>query len=441
VDWDTRTDDRRDSNDLVDLVSESSTRPTQRGPSRMKSGENVMMKFVCGIDGTEVSAARAAEIRKGAYEIWQYLYTKGKLPETWGQADMETALFYRNDMRARFPEVGLCDANWKVDKIATDIYPQWYRRHIMKKISVKRESVDMATNSESALDVPSKRRDTLLEQNSPAVLPQQKKQKNTPSQRGNISKSYTSTLPSTTESPRVGPAPGEGLDKDITFTTTALPVTAPASTILPSESPVTSVSQSLSGLHAALSKLATPNPLTSNGAAAVTIVTSAAQPGAVAPTATVAIAPAAVLQSEAAAAANLTTRPAASVDTATIILNPSIAAATNPTYTLSESTNSTSDSAAVVVTTAVATATNSKSAVTAIPAPALTIIQAAATTPAVISSTSLPSGPATQSSSNNLAAVPGPDASGDFQVGSYVLIVVITAVLTQIYSWQLLNPL
>jgi len=144
------------SNNLADLVSDPSLQLTQRGPSRMKNGENVKMKYVRNVDGEEVSAARAADIRKGMYEIWQYLQGKGKLPDTWGQADIETAAFYRNRMRDNFPELGLCEANWKADKVATDNYSHWYRRHILKKVSVKQESADLA-------EVPSKRCDMAVE--------------------------------------------------------------------------------------------------------------------------------------------------------------------------------------------------------------------------------------------------------------------------------------
>jgi len=51
---------------------------------------------------------------------------KGTLPATWEAADIETGKLYSQEMCMRFPELKLCDLDWKVEQIATNNYPFWH---------------------------------------------------------------------------------------------------------------------------------------------------------------------------------------------------------------------------------------------------------------------------------------------------------------------------
>ena len=51
---------------------------------------------------------------------------KGTPPATWGAADIETRKLYSQEMSTRFPELKLCDLDWKAEQIATDNYPSWH---------------------------------------------------------------------------------------------------------------------------------------------------------------------------------------------------------------------------------------------------------------------------------------------------------------------------
>lgn len=69
---------------------------------------------------------RASEIRRFARSIWVLLGKQGTPPATWGAADVETRRMYCLEMCSRFPELKLCDLDWKAEQIATDNYPSWH---------------------------------------------------------------------------------------------------------------------------------------------------------------------------------------------------------------------------------------------------------------------------------------------------------------------------
>ena len=45
-------------------------------------------------------------------------------------------------MGSRFPELRLCDLEWKIDQIATDNYPSWYTNWLSNQQNVKKENGD-----------------------------------------------------------------------------------------------------------------------------------------------------------------------------------------------------------------------------------------------------------------------------------------------------------
>ncbi|KAF8804530.1 hypothetical protein BYT27DRAFT_7030727, partial [Phlegmacium glaucopus] len=109
-----------------ELVSEADSSCVQRGRGRMAKGINVTMQYVEFEDGQMISGDRASEIRQFAQSIWVFLANKGAPPATWGTADMETRKLYCQEMCLCFPELRLCDLDWKAKQIATDNYPSWH---------------------------------------------------------------------------------------------------------------------------------------------------------------------------------------------------------------------------------------------------------------------------------------------------------------------------
>ena len=111
-----------------------------RGPM----GTNVTLRYVEDEHGTVIDGFRGGEMRKFARSIWGQLAKAGKAPRSWGKAELDVAAHYRREMRRRFPELGLCEYDWKADQLATDNYPNWASTHL-PEVLVKREFSDTSS--------------------------------------------------------------------------------------------------------------------------------------------------------------------------------------------------------------------------------------------------------------------------------------------------------
>jgi len=98
---------------------------TEQNKGRAPSGLNISLHYVEDVHGVVVDGFRASEMRKFARSIWNQLHGAGKAPRSWGKADLDVAAHYRREMRRRFPELGLCEFDWKAEQLATDNYPNW----------------------------------------------------------------------------------------------------------------------------------------------------------------------------------------------------------------------------------------------------------------------------------------------------------------------------
>jgi hypothetical protein len=118
-------------------------RQGERGRSRAAQGVNVAMRYIEDENGQVIDGHRASAIRKLARSIWIALANTGKAPAKWSQADIVVAQSYRREMRHHFPELRLCENDWKVDLIASDNYPSWYsHNNSANKCLVKQEKAD-----------------------------------------------------------------------------------------------------------------------------------------------------------------------------------------------------------------------------------------------------------------------------------------------------------
>ena len=124
-----------------DMVHDNSGR---RGKARASQGINVAMRYVEDENGTVIDGHRATEIRRYARLIWVNIANSGGLPTSWGKADVKLSQTYYCEMRQRFPELALCDLDWKADQIATDNYPSWFKNwsESSQKAPVKHEQED-----------------------------------------------------------------------------------------------------------------------------------------------------------------------------------------------------------------------------------------------------------------------------------------------------------
>jgi hypothetical protein len=125
---------KRDWNEYQNEQPTDSDNQAERGRGRAAKGVNVTLRFVELEDGTIISGDRASEMRRFARTIWCFFEKEGTAPATWGAADVETRKKYCHEMRQRFPELSLCDLDWKAEQIATDNYPSWHAGKGKKKI-------------------------------------------------------------------------------------------------------------------------------------------------------------------------------------------------------------------------------------------------------------------------------------------------------------------
>jgi hypothetical protein len=85
--------------------------------------------------GVVINGLHASDMRKYARKIWTQLREVGKAPPTWGKADSDAISSYRRSMRRRFPELALCELDWKSDKLATANYSNWSSTPVLEKTS------------------------------------------------------------------------------------------------------------------------------------------------------------------------------------------------------------------------------------------------------------------------------------------------------------------
>lgn len=111
----------------------------QRGRVQSSKGINVTMRYVELANGEIISGDRASEMRRFARSIWVLFGSKGFPPPTWGAANVECKKQYSLEMTNRFPELSLCELDWKAEQIATDNYPSWHNTWSKQQDTIKQE--------------------------------------------------------------------------------------------------------------------------------------------------------------------------------------------------------------------------------------------------------------------------------------------------------------
>jgi hypothetical protein len=110
----------------------------KRGKGRASQGQNVNMRYLQHETGDVIDGWRATDIRRYARSIFIGFALEGKVFQSWVEGvDAASRISYYRDMVARFPEVGLCELDWKSELIASDIYSQWRGNWINKQEAEK----------------------------------------------------------------------------------------------------------------------------------------------------------------------------------------------------------------------------------------------------------------------------------------------------------------
>lgn len=118
------------------------------------------LDFIESLDGIPVSPERIKAIRRSARELFVSLKASWelngrKVPGSWGGMSHGNKEFYRQKMKAQFPELAFCELDWKCEWVATQTYPGWYRNHggeakVKREPGVKQRRLKKAAGSSTS---------------------------------------------------------------------------------------------------------------------------------------------------------------------------------------------------------------------------------------------------------------------------------------------------
>ncbi|KAJ6479847.1 hypothetical protein C8R45DRAFT_933635 [Mycena sanguinolenta] len=111
-------------------------------------------------DGTAFTDSEITAVRQASREVFQTLLDDGLAPETWSGASSKATNAFRKELASTFPEIRLCAHNWKVDCVATQVYPQWtrHRREEIEKSLSRKRKADRAQHKSDHAEKSTKRR-------------------------------------------------------------------------------------------------------------------------------------------------------------------------------------------------------------------------------------------------------------------------------------------
>ena len=109
--------------------------------SKSKSSEpSKTLGFVESAAGLSINHMEACDLTAHARAIWTHLESLGLAPDTWTKATVDATTYFRQKMYQYQPDLRLCEAHWKVTRIAIDNYPSWRRGWCER--NVKEEEVE-----------------------------------------------------------------------------------------------------------------------------------------------------------------------------------------------------------------------------------------------------------------------------------------------------------
>ncbi|KAJ7327675.1 hypothetical protein DFH08DRAFT_816505 [Mycena albidolilacea] len=107
-----------------------------------------MFWFIEDKDGNSIPGQRAKAARGQARKIWRYLDRLGRLSDCWNEADTVASSYYTGEMRRFFPDLQLCENDYKANRIATLIFPNFLKHRNSKvKEEIKEDSEYSATKN------------------------------------------------------------------------------------------------------------------------------------------------------------------------------------------------------------------------------------------------------------------------------------------------------
>jgi hypothetical protein len=98
------------------------------------------------VNGAPLDEGRCNAVTKRARNIFAHLNSTRAGATKWGEMGNVSQDFYRREMYLFFPELQLCELDWKVNRLATETYSSWYRKR-RDKFAVTTNTLGIGSSS------------------------------------------------------------------------------------------------------------------------------------------------------------------------------------------------------------------------------------------------------------------------------------------------------
>ena len=110
--------------------------------------------FVTNTQGTTIKESKAQAIRSTTHGAWKELVNKGVDPPTWGGAPLSVTNYFHKVMYKAHPELTMCENHWKLNTMASIVYPGWHRNPKNLQPDVKSEWIEPVDEERSSILAP-----------------------------------------------------------------------------------------------------------------------------------------------------------------------------------------------------------------------------------------------------------------------------------------------
>lgn len=119
---------------LGNSPTDANTTAGKRGPTRDAEGRqlNNCERYIETEDGSIISGTVAAAMRAKCRSLWIQMALDGTAPQSWLKVGEVAGAKFRSDMGLAFPELRLCEHDWKVQRLAVQNYSSFDREAFVK---------------------------------------------------------------------------------------------------------------------------------------------------------------------------------------------------------------------------------------------------------------------------------------------------------------------
>lgn len=141
-DWKSYSPPKKDATD-------ANTTAGKRGGARAAAGENVRLLWIENEDGSIIDGHVASAIRAKCRSLWIQMLVDGTAYKSWLKIPDVAATNFRNAICDAFPQLRLCENDWKAQALAKEEYPHFDRVSLAAELGVlvPGEPIDNPTQS------------------------------------------------------------------------------------------------------------------------------------------------------------------------------------------------------------------------------------------------------------------------------------------------------